>query len=422
MRIIADGYTDLLKGREKIIELQKLHVDDSREKISALEKVLAKPFEIEDQEALERWQDENKGSGDRWQSKIERNKTAITVLGIILLVSTVAIARFLFSPSEFTDEFLSVLLVCFGFPIGLLYLGFLLALFIMWAQNKSLIRRGPKTTRKPNIRPIEFPYLADWLDLETRWWKKLRTAPEPTEHEYGDEGEERLVSKLAYILPNDHYCIKKLMVGNRLDADVVVVGPSGIWILESKYINGTIRVRNGSWSKTKRYFEDGVYKTDEVKFDSFENQWLREKRAVERATKGILPENLGSNNPLIKGGLAFTHPDTSLDFDYSMDLEFKNTSQWVKEISAAQENAFLTDDQVLHLVDALLDFSGKQRGTTSISAADLAEDIYKGTSSSLEGVLKYHGLIEMTPQEKRIQDRIREYEESREQKESIWER
>jgi hypothetical protein len=420
MRIIADGYTDLLKGREKILGLQKRYADDWGEKISALKDIFAGIYKTEDQEILDQWHEENKKVEDKWRSKINTNKTAITVLGILLLGGSAVFVRFLFSPSEFVLEFISVLAVCFGFPAFLLFVGLAFALMLMIVHNQSLIRRGPKTTRKPYIRPRQF-FVDSWLDLESGWWFKLSMSPAPIEQEYGDIGEKELVTKLAQRLPDDHYCIKKLMVGNHLDADVVVVGPSGIWILESKYINGTIRVRNGSWSKGKAYFgEGGVPQIEEVEFESFEEQWLREKRAVQRAIKGILPDHAGVNNGLIKGGLAFTHPKTRLDFDYSLNVEFKNADQWAEEICAASENGILTDEQVVQLADTLLSYSSKKGNTIYQSAVDVAEIEYKQKVARLENVLKDNGLIELSPREKRLRDSVRAFEENQEQKEYLW--
>lgn len=421
MKIIADGYTDISKGQEKIIGFQKKFADDWGEKISALSAIFTKRYETEDQEVLDRWQSVNQASEDEWQSKIQSNKSITRVLGVILVSGAVGSVLFTIASIQLDMGLTPALTLCCGFPTRVGVLGLFIALIVVNKNNRKLVDQGPKTTLKPYIPPRVFP-MSDWLDLESGWWGKFQTAPFPAEFEYGDEGEEKLVTRLANRLPDDHYCIKKLMVGDNLDADVVVVGPSGIWILESKYMNGTIRVRNGSWSKTKEYFEDGVSKTEEVAFDSFEKQWLREKRAIERALRGILPDNLSSNNKLIKGGLAFTHPETRLDFDYSLDIEFKNTDQWVDEIWTAQESPILNDEQVLQLVDSLLSYSSKKRGSTSISAVDLAENEYKGTSARLKDVLKDHDLIEMSSREKRLRERITEFEENREQNESIWER
>jgi hypothetical protein len=422
MRIIADGYTDLLSGREKIIALQKKYADEWGEKLSALNNIFTRRYETEDQEVLDRWQSVNQADEEEWQSKIQSNKSITRVLGIILVSGAVGSVLFTVASLQLDMGLTPALTLCCGFPTRVGVLGLFIALIVINKNKRKLVDQGPKTTQKPYLPPRAFP-MSDWLDLENAWWRIFQTSPVPTEYEHGDEGEEILVASLANRLPDDHYCIKKLMVGDHLDADVVVVGPSGIWILESKYISGTIRVRNGSWSKEKEFFgEGGVPQTEEVKFESFEDQWLREKRAVERAVKGILPDSKGSNSGLIRGGLAFTHPGTSLDFDYSVDVEFKNANHWVETICAASENTLLTDEQMLQLVDSLLFYSSKNRGSASKSSVDLAETLYKEKVARLKDVLKDFNLIEMTPKEKRIRERIREFEENREQNESTRER
>ena len=420
MRIIANGYTDLLKGREKIIVLQKKIAGDWGEKLSALSNIFAKRYEAEDQVILDRWQNSNQAAEQEWQSKIRSNKTTRNVIGTILLCGAVGSVLFTIASLQLDIGLAPSLTLCCGFPTRMGVLGLFIALIVISKNKRKLEKQGPKTTQKPHIRPREFP-ASDWLDLESGWWFKLSMSPVPIDHEYGDIGERALVTRLAGNLPNDHYCITKLLVGDHLDADVVIIGPSGIWILESKYISGTIRVRNGSWSKEKEYFgEGGIPQKEEVEFDSFEKQWLREKRAIQRAIKGILPDHAGVNNGLIKGGLAFTHPRTRLDFDYSLNVEFKNADQWVEDICAASENAILTDEQAVQLADALLSYSNKKGNTFSQSAVDVAEIEYRQKVARLENALKDNGLIEMSAREKRIRDNIRAFEEKQEQKEYLW--
>ena len=263
MRIIADGYSDLIKGRDKIIELQKKYVDDWGDKIAALNNFFNKLYEEEDQEVLDRWQDANQTAEEEWQSKIKSNKTAISVVGGILLCGAVGSVLFTIASLQLDLGLTPALTLCCGFPTRVGVLGLFIATIVMGKRNRRLVKEGPKTTRKPDIWTREFP-VSGWLDLERGWWRILCSSPIPIEYAHGDKGEEELVTRLANRLPDDHYCIKKLMVGKHLDADIVVVGPSGIWVLESKYINGTIRVRNGNWSKAKEYFgPGGVPKTEQ---------------------------------------------------------------------------------------------------------------------------------------------------------------
>jgi hypothetical protein len=49
---------------------------------------------------------------------------------------------------------------------------------------------------------------------------------------YGDQGEESFVSYLSGALSKEYVAVRTLLVAQNLDADVIVVGPTGSWIYE----------------------------------------------------------------------------------------------------------------------------------------------------------------------------------------------
>jgi hypothetical protein len=49
---------------------------------------------------------------------------------------------------------------------------------------------------------------------------------------YGDQGEESFVSYLSGALPKEYVAVRNLLVAQNLDADAIVVGPTGSWIYE----------------------------------------------------------------------------------------------------------------------------------------------------------------------------------------------
>jgi hypothetical protein len=49
---------------------------------------------------------------------------------------------------------------------------------------------------------------------------------------YGDQGEESFVSCLSGALSKEYVAVRDLLVAQNLDADVIVVGPTGFWIYE----------------------------------------------------------------------------------------------------------------------------------------------------------------------------------------------
>ncbi|MCJ7622557.1 MAG: NERD domain-containing protein [Anaerolineaceae bacterium] len=367
---------------------------------------------------------ENEINKERWQEKIKRNNKTLVVIGVLFGLGLVSLPLLIILISYTVDipadnPALVTLLAAmigrisvFSFLAIVLYLfGSLFAIPGLVLHQRSFVKKGPEKVYIP--RNTDPGYQTSfWMDLERAWWSRLQSSPVAAEYVHGDIGENELVTRLANCLPDDHYCIKNLLVGKHLDADIVVVGPSGVWILESKYISGTICVRDGLWSREKEFFGPGGVPTlKEEDYEDFEKQWTREKRAVQKAIKEIYPDLISTKSGLIKGGLAFTHPDSKIDFDYSLKIDFRKGSHWVKMIFDERENAVLSEDQTLQIVDALLNRSKNISSTNSISAVDEANTVYEGKVVLIEDVLKECDLIEMTPREKRNRDLIRSFEE-----------
>ena len=424
MRIISDGYFDIVAGLEKIRELEKLFVKNWGSWVEKLKESFDTQNELAHQEWIADRVKENEINKERWQEKIKRNKKTLLTMGILIgvgvfcLIVAVIVFIFLFSfmsdsTTEMTEAmaytFLNVLI---SIPLILsLLIGLSIATLILAYQQCSTVKNGPEKVYIPGNTDPGYQ-TSFWMDLERAWWSRLQSSPIATEYVHGDIGENELVTRLATCLPDDHICIKNLLVGKRLDADIVVVGPSGVWILESKYISGTIRVRDGLWSREKEFFGPGGIPTlKEDSFEDFEKQWTREKRAIQKAIKDSYPDLISNKNGLIKGGLAFTHPDSKIDFDYSLKIDFRKAQHWVNKIHDERENTVLSEDQVLQTADVLLSRSKKIGSTNSMSAVDEANAEYERKVVLIEDVLKECGLMEMTPREKRNRDLIRSFEE-----------
>jgi len=67
----------------------------------------------------------------------------------------------------------------------------------------------------------------------------------------GHEAEWSMARDLGMSLGGEFIGIPGLLVERRLDADLIVVGASGVWVLEAKYWTGLIRVRAGQWSRSR---------------------------------------------------------------------------------------------------------------------------------------------------------------------------
>ena len=127
--------------------------------------------------------------------------------------------------------------------------------------------------------------LPDPSDLSGRWWGTVsargpsvrRPGPALEARGYGDQGEEALVAYLSKSLPGDYVALRGPLVARNLDADLVVVGPTGVWVYEVKHWSGEITCRGGQWRRTKTYRERGGRLVREVQgIRPFDGQWAKE--------------------------------------------------------------------------------------------------------------------------------------------------
>lgn len=88
----------------------------------------------------------------------------------------------------------------------------------------------------------------DPSSLTQRWWATIsgrassvrRSGPTLSARHYGDAGEEAFVSYLAGHLSDGYLAARGLLVVRNLDADVILVGPTGVWVYEVKHWSGSL--------------------------------------------------------------------------------------------------------------------------------------------------------------------------------------
>ncbi len=231
-----------------------------------------------------------------------------------------------------------------------------------------------KNARKPTSRTIDSPS----LDILQQWWQQIAFVPPKVEEKIGDRGEWQLLSFLQSKLPDTYCALTKVLVAKRLDADAIVVGPSGIWVLESKYWSGKITDRLGQWHQTKTYHQPGGTLTAEDKdAPSFDLQWRKEQNAVMNLVATRFPQ-FGMN---VYGGLAFTQPNVELEIDDTSRAKYGNAEDWAGRILGHAAIPDLSTEVQLQIIDALMnshDYFDEGRQARS-SASDLANTLYEIT-------------------------------------------
>lgn len=238
---------------------------------------------------------------------------------------------------------------------------------------------------KPPIRSVvtRWKGALAWDSAEERWHNRGMWNGTSD----GLEAEWSMARDLGRALGDGFIGIPGLLVDRRLDADLIVVGASGVWVLEAKYWTGLIRVRAGEWSRLRignRYGGGGV-SVEEI--PPFDRQWMRQRDAVHAVLAGGngWPES-DAGEPLVMGGVAFTHPRAKLNIDESCNVQVGTMWDWLRWIREAPARPGMDEDARMEIASALIGHGialgegGEQRAT------DAARDAYKAI---IEGIALY---------------------------------
>jgi hypothetical protein len=272
-------------------------------------------------------------------------------------------------------------------PFGLLSWG--MAMILSLAMLGGLILQTARIEKLEKNPPPKTGEGRKTLNITEKWWEGLKPPPLEIKAD-GDKGEQALLDTLGKQLSNQYIALHQVMGLRNLDADVVVLGPNGIWLLESKYHSGKVICRNGEWSQEKRFYRRrGIPKKEILPRDPYDEQWLREKESVAATITRRLPQDLHWLVNELRGGLVFTHPHVALEIDPSCRVEYGSIAYWVKKISSSPAVPNMNTEVLLCLVDALRQYANELEAQTSDrSAGQLAADIYNSAESEIPAFVK----------------------------------
>jgi hypothetical protein len=228
------------------------------------------------------------------------------------------------------------------------------------------------------------------LEILPEWWRRLESGYGMIEKD-GDHGEVHLLTELDFAIPDNHIAIRSILVDTNLDIDVLLMGNSGVWNLESKYWTGKVTFSNGKWSRYKEYYETGgrLVGTTEDPKRGFDAQWQHESEELQVTLERKGGAKGAEMAKAIKGGLVFTHPNVKLSIDPSCPVKCGNTDDWVKEISTSPEILSLDTQTQLATLDALLRYSDRCETRTRSSAVDLAQELSRSTGAKIKEYVEY---------------------------------
>lgn len=313
MRRLPKHYHQLQNGLSRIRELNQRFQLEWRASVSRWNQAA-------DQEYAERWA-ASEQARETWEAIHNQVRPKRVAGWILLLVAlplicpgacALSVSGGLTTESTFYD-FCDAISILIGIAAGVYGLQLVSRASAAVRQVADQLKQNPTIAfdpKRPRSLPNPYPpqrrKVPAVTDLTGLWWKHLENEAlqDRVPSKYGDIGELDLMDELKRSLPDSYFAIRGVMVAEHLDIDILLLGPTGIWNLESKYISGEITFVNGHWRREKDWVENGIqHHKDEILKD-LHVQWLWERDLLERRLRSVLPGWDGT----IKGGLVSPFP------------------------------------------------------------------------------------------------------------------
>ena len=220
------------------------------------------------------------------------------------------------------------------------------------------------------------------------WWQRIKFDNQAIvagglDRTVGSTGERQLLRVLETRLSDEYIAVGGALLLRNLDIDVIVIGSTGIWLLESKFWAGDVKLGRGTW-----IHESGTATTarnpslgQTPSTSAPDMQWKREQEVVIRALGGAKLMILdGWPVKAVKGGIAFTHASVRLNIDDSCQAAWGSSKFWADKIHDAPKEPSFSIELQLRTVDALLASSLRLHLplVAPKSALALADILHKG--------------------------------------------
>ncbi|MCS6993048.1 MAG: NERD domain-containing protein [Anaerolineales bacterium] len=345
MRILDPQWTHLSKGYQAVRDLE-------RQARQNWERAWGKSVAFAREQGLKR-------AAATIQAQIRAEKRTLRLV-LVLLAGVLLFMAILVALAD-SYPFLRPFLL----PVGVINLLQALILFLPIAEKVLAIVALSKI--QP---PAEEPQTS--LELTEQWWQAV-SSREPLET--GDAAETGQVAFLKFLaehLPDDYFAVRSPFLQSSLNIDVLVIGPTGLWLFETRHWRGRVICRAGVWQR-----EPSPDAPLESLTTPLDRSWLVGRKIIETTLSAQFARqtNFGA---LIRGGLVFTHPEVQLELDSSSKVEAGTPPQWLQRIRNAARLAHFSTEVQLFMLDALLDYALALYVTRPIvqSAVELAKTLY----------------------------------------------
>jgi hypothetical protein len=223
------------------------------------------------------------------------------------------------------------------------------------------------------------------VSLADLWWQSL-TPPNSGIEKYGDRGEIDFLDQLERALPDSWLAVRGLLTSAHVisDTDVLLFGPSGLWIFEVKYWSGRIVKKDGVWRQVHRQREEVTHA------QAPDEQWLRQRDEILKTIEMRLP-HLAWTAGLLQGGVVFSHPKAEL---VKTNIEGNTASYgpagaWVERLRQSRPDERFTLEVQLEILDALVIWArrNERQAVEYLSSKNQAEKLYEEAAEQLRGYI-----------------------------------
>lgn len=219
------------------------------------------------------------------------------------------------------------------------------------------------------------------VSLADRWWEslspKILSVKTPD-----DRGEVDFLTLLYRTLPDGWLAVRDVFPAIQIPSstDILLLGPSGLWLFEVVHWKGKISKKDGVWMQTHK-------KRQETIFDPApDEQWTHQREEILKTIQVRLP-HLAWISDLVQGGVVFSHPKVEPDKIHIQGntAPYGLASAWGKRLlQSSPDNRFTLEVQ-LEILDALIT-STRDHGRQDLeygSSKEEANRLYEAVASQL---------------------------------------
>lgn len=334
MHIIDNQKSDIVAGYKQI---QAAENELQRKWRKPLLSVYARQREIYESE-LQDYQDIRAEFNRRLRLGIWMS-SALLLLGLLVLPGLLLINEL----GDFRGP-----LFCFA---PLLILGGLTGwaiIVVLWIWQRDQVK--PTPPQNPLKTDLFVPLVPTWKNA--LYGELPRKKPHP-----GATGEYHFITRLQSLMTDSHILYRLNLTLNEF-VDVILVGPSGIWVFKVLYLKGLIRWRAGEWSQiqsSRRLSRRSKSNVNQVT-QPFDQQWQTSADIVSETIRHYAPDILERSPEAtkIRGGLVFTHPKGRYDIPPGCPFNWGIVSFWMDKLKTAPNQEDFNEFGSMEVLNALL--------------------------------------------------------------------